>query len=82
MTTLLTQPSGNETADDDHLFVCCACGKTSTTSYGFDEAGKSTASPGWDESCMMGAQKFPKAWLKWNDSKTAVVAVIDPDHTP
>jgi hypothetical protein len=75
MTSLLTQPSGNVTADDDHLYVCCACGKTSTTAYGFDDENKSTASPGWDESCMLNARLFPKARLLWNDSKTRVLTV-------
>lgn len=42
------------------IWVCCACGKTSRTKYGFDskqsridENGYGYASYGWDESCMM-----------------------------
>lgn len=49
--------SGNAKAADGNVFVCCACGKTATTAYGFDDNG-STASPGWDESCAMNAQEF------------------------
>jgi hypothetical protein len=66
---------GNHAADDDHLYVCLACGKTSTTCYGFDAANKSTASPGWDESCMMNAVLLPKARLQWNTRRTRVVSM-------
>jgi hypothetical protein len=69
----------NRTAKDGHLFVCCACGRTSTTRYGFESvggsAGKSTASPGWDESCMLNAQEFPVERLVWNETKTRVIEV-------
>jgi hypothetical protein len=70
----------NETARPGFLFVCCACGKASTTSYGFETVGpfatgKSTASPGWDESCMLNAQEFAVDLLEWNGDRTRVVAV-------
>jgi hypothetical protein len=66
----------NETAKPGSLFVCCACGKTSTTIYGFDElTGESTASRGWDESCMLNAKEFAVDLLDWNDTRTRVVAV-------
>ncbi len=65
----------NETAKPDHLFVCCACGKTSTTRYGFD-ATSSTASPGWDESCMLNAREFPMERLVWSEHKTSVIKVL------
>lgn len=76
MSELLTKPdSGNTQAADGHLFVCCACGKTSTRRYGFDEDGKSTATPGWDESCMLNAREFAVDRLMWNATKTRVVEV-------
>jgi hypothetical protein len=81
MTTLLTQPSGNVIADDDHLYVCCACGKTSTTAYGFDDAGASTASPGWDESCMMNAQLVLKAHCRFSPGGR-VIDVVPPAVGP
>ncbi len=70
----------NKTDDTDCLFVCCACGKTSTTRYGYREiAGglkyENTASPGWDESCMLNAQEFAKSRLVWNADHTRVVEV-------
>ena len=49
----------DETCADDELFVCGACGKTSTTKYGI--SGK--RSPGWDESCMMNSEKHKKTQL-------------------
>ena len=42
-------------APDGHVYVCGACGKTSPTRYGFDDAGQRVAPNGWDESCMMHA---------------------------
>lgn len=66
----------NETARDGHLFVCCACGRTSSTRYGFDENNKSTATPGWDESCMLNASEFPVSRLVFNESFTCVVEVL------
>lgn len=70
----------NKTAEPGNLFVCCACGKTSTTRYGFNDANplltpKSTASPGWDESCMLNAREFPVDRLVWDKSRTHVVEV-------
>ena len=62
----------NEIAPDDSLYVCCACGKTSTTAYGFDAVGNSTATPGWDESCMLNARLFPKSKLVFGPSHRVV----------
>lgn len=46
-------------APDGSVFVCSACGKVSTTRYGFTGSDPgpytSTASPGWDASCAMHA---------------------------
>lgn len=42
---------GNLAAPEGTVWVCGACGKTSTTKYGFD----GTADRGWDVSCMMNA---------------------------
>ena len=69
----------DEYAKDGHIFVCCACGKTSATRYGFDDVGLSVSTPGWDESCMLNAREFPTANLVWNDSKTRVelASIID-----
>jgi hypothetical protein len=78
MSTLIKKDSGNERADEGHLFVCCACGKTSTTRYGFERIeGRdvSTASPGWDESCMLNASEFAIDRLVGNEDKTRVVSV-------
>jgi epoxyqueuosine reductase QueG len=44
---------GNRRAPDGHVYVCGACGKVSHWRYGFDEAEKNDATPGWDESCAM-----------------------------
>ena len=60
----------NDVAPDGMIFVCMACGKSSTTRYGFtgDDPGpyKSTADPGWDESCMMNASLITKrAYEEW-----------------
>jgi hypothetical protein len=72
----------NEAAADGNLFVCCACGKVSTTRYGFEQTAqgeyKSTASKGWDESCMLNASEFPKDHLVWNEGKTRVIEVRKP----
>jgi hypothetical protein len=77
MTSLINKPnSGTTPTDGDHLYVCCACGKTSTTRFGFDDSNKSTASPGWDESCMLNAREYPKSRLRWNANKTRVVEVV------
>ena len=70
----------NETAKPGHIFVCCACGKTSTTRYGFETAGpfattKGTASPGWDESCMLNAREFAESRIVWNESRSRVASV-------
>ncbi len=40
---------GTTPAPEGQVYVCGACGKTSTTRYGLD------AKNGWDESCMLNA---------------------------
>jgi len=47
--------SGTTPASDDKEWVCTVCRKKSRTQYGFDSTGKSVASEGWDESCMLNA---------------------------
>ena len=75
--------SMNERADEDKVFVCMACGKTSTTRYGFIEGDKpgeyvSTASSGWDEACMLNCNEVEKKRLVYNDAGTRVVQLADP----
>ena len=43
---------------------------------GFDADNKSTASPGWDESCMLHAQQFAIDRLVWSVGKTQVIEVL------
>ena len=74
MATLVTQPdSGTDPAPEGYLYVCLACGKFSTTRYGFDGTNARTASPGWDESCVLNAMCMRAALIVWNDAKTRVV---------
>lgn len=71
---------GNQQAAVGCIFVCCACGKVSATKFGFidvDGEFRSTASPGWDESCMLKARSFPLDQLEWNDTHTRVVKIRD-----
>jgi hypothetical protein len=58
--------TGNRPAREGFLFVCGACGKTSTWRYGFASIGQFNllnpetpvvTSPGWDESCMLNASE-------------------------
>jgi hypothetical protein len=72
----------NQVAKEGHLFVCLACGKTSTTSYGFDDTGQSTASPGWDESCMLNAEEIRVDRLCWNTDRTRVLSVGVDRYSP
>lgn len=46
---------GTTPAQSGQVWVCGACGKTSTTRYGVDADGNSVASGGWDESCLLNA---------------------------
>ncbi len=46
---------GTAPAPEGQVYVCGACGKTSPTRYGFDDADRNVADPGWDESCMLNA---------------------------
>lgn len=46
---------GTTPAPEGQVYVCGACGKTSSTRYGFDAQNKNVASGGWDESCMLNA---------------------------
>ena len=52
--------NGTTPAPDGCIYVCCACGKTSPTRYGFDARNRNVAMPGWDESCMCNAALFRK----------------------
>ena len=45
---------------DDGIWVCAACGKTSTDRYGIE----GEHSRGWDESCMMNAVLCKRAGIK------------------
>lgn len=49
------QPSGTKECADGTLWVCCHCGKTSLTKFGFDANGVDVASYGWDAACVLGA---------------------------
>jgi hypothetical protein len=57
-------PMGDVRAIAPCRFVCAACGKTSSTKYGFG----GTANPGWDTSCMLNsvlcapAEQPPPPW--------------------
>lgn len=77
-----TETTGNKVATDGHIFVCCACGKTSTWRYGFDNFEKRTSTQGWDESCMLNAQEFPLEELVWNESKTRVIEIKGKTKVP
>lgn len=56
----MTEETGNKRAPDDHIYVCGACGKVSRWRYGFDDKGKSNATPGWDESCAINCVLVPE----------------------
>lgn len=74
----MAETLGNRRAEKNNLFVCCACGKVSTWKYGFTDKNENTeevdgqlqrvASSGWDASCTMHAQEFPRAWLHYTES--------------
>jgi hypothetical protein len=51
----MSEPKGTDLAPEGKTWVCCACGKTSRSRYGFDAQNKSVAMHGWDESCMLHA---------------------------
>jgi hypothetical protein len=70
--------TGNRIAAEGHIFVCCACGKTSTWKYGFDSSNKQTSSRGWDASCMLNAREFSLDHVVWDESKTRVVRIEEP----
>lgn len=53
--------TGNQKAPDGHLWVCTACGKTATWSYGFDDKGKRASLAGWDSSCACHAHLVAEA---------------------
>lgn len=61
-----TPNPGTQPCAPEHVWICAACGKTSTTQYGFDDRNKSTASAGWDESCMLNAVLCTKASIERN----------------
>ena len=52
-------------------WVCMACGKTSENREGGD-----TASPGWDESCMLNSRLYPLARLIYDETKPGRVRAV------
>lgn len=56
-------------APEGRLWVCLACGKTSTDRYGDD--GEHSA--GWDESCMMNSRLFDKSALVYSGGRVVHV---------
>lgn len=64
---IMAEPEGEgpvkENATPGNIWVCLACGKTSPNRYW-----SRSATPGWDESCMLRAEQFPIEKLERNDS--------------
>lgn len=54
----MVKDDGTAPAPEGCIYVCCACGKTSPTRYGFDAKNKNVGMPGWDESCMSNSRLF------------------------
>ncbi len=59
-----TEDDGKTPATPPQRWVCTACGKTSSTRYGFDSEQRQVADPGWDESCMLHAMLCEPAPLR------------------
>lgn len=53
----------NETAKDDEVFVCSACGKRSKDRYG-----NLKIDQGWDESCMLHSVLCQEASLVFGEN--------------
>ena len=49
----MCQECGNRKAPEGHIYICTACGRTSSWRYGFDDKGDRTSDGNWDESCTM-----------------------------
>jgi hypothetical protein len=62
----------DHTAAGDETYVCLACGKTSRTKYGLDRS----ASPGWDESCMLNSVLYKTSDLVFAGPEKTRVASI------
>lgn len=50
--------SGTSPAPKGMIWVCVACGKKSSTRYGFDANEHNVADYGWDESCILHAKLY------------------------
>ena len=62
-------------AKKGHIFVCMACGKSSLEMYGGP-----TASPGWDESCMLNCLQFRKDLLiRGNNGRVVEIKKDNPE---
>jgi hypothetical protein len=71
---------GTDIAPEGYVFVCRACGKTSRSRYGFDVAGRSACSYGWDESCMLNCALYKIANITFK-GKTAIGIDGEPEPT-
>lgn len=63
-------------APEGKLWVCCACGKTSTDLYGDHNnpvVERVEISPGWDESCILNARLFPVGALVYDGARVVKV---------
>jgi hypothetical protein len=58
-------------APDGFLWVCLACGKTAADRYGIEGENH----PGWDESCSLNSDLFPKSSLVYDGSSRRVVQI-------
>lgn len=59
---------GTTPCADDEVWVCCACGRTSPTKYGFDASGKTVANHwGYNENCAMNSVLVKKSACKFGD---------------
>lgn len=76
---------GNRPARKGYLFVCGACGKTSTWRYGFASFGPFNllnpetpvvTSSGWDESCMLNAAEIEIERLVYQNGRLIEVLPI------
>ena len=63
---------GTDLAPEGQTWVCCACGKTARSRYGFDAEGNRTTRQRWDESCAMNAELFSNTRLVFGDSGLVV----------
>ncbi len=71
---------GTTMAPEGQVWICGACGKTSPTRYGFDDANKNVGQPGWDASCMMNSVLCLTTSIKRNDAGRVTYADPVPDE--